>query len=124
MNFLPNHTMEKMDVCNVLRCLVNTLKVLRVQQKSVFESRIIQRMTWESMLLISPGIAPVTFYFDHTVLQASFSTGSKCVCTLGVRLVVSRIFITSWLCLFLISMSSHDESLAATMVYTITTSEE
>ena len=81
--------------------------VLLSDLRVVFDSWIIQRMIWESMLLISPGIAPMTFYFDHTALRVSFPTGAKCVCTLGVRMAVRHIFITSLLCLFLISMSSH-----------------
>ena len=43
------------------------------------------------MLSISPGIAPITFYFDHTALRASFPTCAKCVCALGARLAVSCI---------------------------------
>ena len=40
--------------------------------EAFFDSQIIRRMIWESMLSISPGIAPMTFYFDHTALRASF----------------------------------------------------
>ena len=43
------------------------------------------------MLSVSPGSGPMTFYFDHTALRASFPTGAKYVCALGAGL--------SWLCL-------------------------
>ena len=64
-----------MNILNTL--LTNKIRnYLVLDRRSVFDSRmgVYDRC---SMLSISPGIAPTTFYFDHTALRASFPTGAN-----------------------------------------------
>ena len=96
---------------------------------NIFDSRIVHRMMCESMLSRNAEIPPMHCCLGEpdclVGIMLLFQTNWHITCRHGCGLLFQFLLfsmhvsacITSWLCLFLISTSSHDESLAATIIW-------
>ena len=103
--------------------------------KAFFDSRIIRRMMCESVVSTNAKIAPMhcclgepdclagVMFLFHTNWHITCRHGRGLLFQFSLFSVHVSACITSWLCLFPISTSSHDESLAAAIRMIATTVE-